>query len=63
MVKFVCETDKYENRKTINDWMRKWAPLGDRAIDAFCTVLEDGEAAAETAKAKAREFRQNAGLV
>jgi toluene monooxygenase system protein E len=62
LMKFLCESDKYENRKTINEWLRKWNPLGDRAIDAFCTVLEDGETAAETAKAKVREFQQNAGL-
>jgi toluene monooxygenase system protein E len=63
VMRFLCENDSYNNRKTINEWLHKWVPLGDRAIEAFCTVLEDGEAAAETAKAKAREFRQNAGLI
>jgi toluene monooxygenase system protein E len=63
VVRFLCENESYNNRKTMNEWLRKWIPLGDRAIDGFCTVLENGDTAAEAAKAKMREFRHSAGLI
>lgn len=48
------------NDSVLADWLAKWAPLGDAAIDAYCAALPDNPEAAEAAKAAAREFR--AGL-
>jgi toluene monooxygenase system protein E len=62
VVSFLCKDEQYDNRKIIDEWLRKWSPLGDRAIERFCSVFDDGKAAAEVAKAKAKEFRQSVGL-
>lgn len=62
VVKFLCDAERHNNRKIINEWVRKWAPLGDRAIDAFCSVLDEGADAAKAAKIRVREIRAAAGL-
>jgi len=63
MVNFLCSADGYENHKIISEWLKKWVPLGDRAIDAFCTILDDDGTAASAAKTKVKEFRKSLGLL
>jgi toluene monooxygenase system protein E len=46
------------NRKVLESWLAKWAPLGDRAIDAYCAGLGDDGAAA---RQEARTFRSSLG--
>lgn len=49
------------NGKVLKDWIAKWEPLADRAVDAYCAALPDVVDGASSAKAAAREFR--AGLL
>lgn len=51
------------NRSVMLEWSRKWVPLAERAIAAYCAALpdDDGEAAA-AAVAGTRAFRAAAGL-
>jgi toluene monooxygenase system protein E len=49
------------NRDVLSGWIRKWEPLADDAIEAYCAALPDAARAAERACAAARQFRQ--GLV
>ena len=44
------------------DWVARWAPLGDAAIDAWCAALPEGAGAAEEAKAAASAFRATLGF-
>ena len=37
LVEFVDQKDC--NRALLKEWIEKWAPLGDRAIDAYCAAL------------------------
>ncbi len=60
LVKFVCDEPMHDNAATLKGWIDKWAPLGDKAIDAFCATLGDGYAA--EAKADAAAFRAKVGL-
>lgn len=53
---------KPENMSYVRDWVAKWEPLGDRAIDAYCAGLPDGARAAAVAKSAARDFRKSCGL-
>ena len=50
------------NDSVLADWLAKWAPLGDAAIDAYCAALPDAPEAAATAKTAAREFRAGLGF-
>jgi toluene monooxygenase system protein E len=51
------------NHAVLDGWCRRWAPLGEAAIDAFCAALpEDGSAAAAQARAATRSFRAGMGL-
>ena len=52
---------KEGNRALIDRWVAKWAPLGDKAIDAYCAALPDSPEAAGDAKAAAREWRKSLG--
>jgi toluene monooxygenase system protein E len=60
LVRFLQEKDG--NQKHLDAWVAKWTPLADKAIDAFCAALPDGEAAAEAAKGETRNFRSGLGL-
>ncbi|MFT3731844.1 MAG: toluene monooxygenase [Hyphomicrobium sp.] len=50
------------NREAIEGWLKKWVPLGDRAIDAYCAGFPNGAATAQSAKAAASGFRKEIGL-
>ena len=50
------------NDSVLADWLTKWKPLGDAAIDAYCAALPDAPEAAATAKTAAREFRTGLGF-
>ena len=45
------------NAPVIADWIARWTPLADAAIDAWCAALPDGAALAATARAATRAFR------
>ena len=60
LVEFVDQ--KKGNRALLQNWIDKWAPLGDRAIDAYCAELPDIQDAAEQAKAGVRQFRADLGF-
>ena len=50
------------NDSVLADWLAKWTPLGDAAIDAYCAALPDAPEAAATAKTATREFRAGLGF-
>lgn len=60
LVKMALETPA--NRQVLSDWVAKWQPLGDAAIDAYCTALPDAPQAASQAREAVRAFRQGLGL-
>lgn len=60
LVEMLLEKDG--NKKVLEDWIGKWVPLGDQAIDAFCAALPDVPEAAEEAKRAATAFRSGLGL-
>jgi toluene monooxygenase system protein E len=60
LVKMSLETST--NRQVLVDWVKKWAPLGDAAIEAYCAVLPDGAQAAAQAKDAAQAFRRSLSL-
>jgi len=49
-----------ENVAVINEYLQKWVPLGDGAIDAFCSAIPG--AAASDAKAATRALRAQLGF-
>jgi toluene monooxygenase system protein E len=61
LVKFLRE-ESGDNRKVFDEWLEKWAPLGDRAIDAFCRRFDERGEAGEMAKLDAKAFRVGLGL-
>ena len=50
------------NAEVMADWVAKWAPLGDAAIDAYCAALPAGADAADEAKGAASAFRASLGF-
>lgn len=52
-------TEEPGNADVIKEWIAKWEPLADRAIDAFCDVLSDVPNAASGAKQATRAFRHS----
>lgn len=60
LVKMALEKDG--NREVLSGWIRKWEPLGDAAIDAYCAALPELPDAAASAKQATREFRASLGL-
>lgn len=50
------------NDAALADWVAKWVPLGDAAIDAYCAALPDAPGAAAAAKDAARVFRASLGF-
>ncbi|MDE0203289.1 MAG: hypothetical protein OXK73_12740, partial [Rhodospirillaceae bacterium] len=60
LVAFARETEG--NTEVMADWVAKWVPLGDAAIDAYCAALPAGADAAAEAKGAARAFRNSLGF-
>ena len=60
MVEFARETEG--NAAVMADWVAKWVPLGDAAIDAYCAALPAGEDAAAEAKGAASAYRASLGF-
>ncbi len=60
LVKMALEQDG--NREVLTGWVKKWEPLADAAIDAYCAALPDAPAAAAQAKEAVRAFRAGIGL-
>ena len=60
LVAFARETEG--NAAVMADWVAKWAPLGDAAINAYCGALPDNANATEEAKGAARAFRASLGF-
>ncbi|MEE8171346.1 MAG: aromatic/alkene monooxygenase hydroxylase subunit beta, partial [Alphaproteobacteria bacterium] len=60
LVEFMLDTDG--NKDVLAEWVAKWAPLGDAAIDAYCAALPDAGDAAAEAKREAEAFRAGLGL-
>lgn len=50
------------NQAVLDSWVKKWAPLGDQAIEAYCAALPDSPDAASAAKAAVRDWRMTLGL-
>ena len=50
------------NQQVIDDWLARWVPLGDRAIDAWCAALPGADESAMQARAAAATFRTGLGL-
>jgi len=50
------------NREVIRQWLDKWMPLALGAVDTYCDVLLDGEAAAERARKVVASFHRSLGL-
>lgn len=55
LVKMTLE--KSGNAEAIRQWIAKWEPLADKAIDAFCAVMPEVPDAAANAKSATRDFR------
>ncbi len=51
-----------DNAGVMEDWVAKWAPLGDAAVDAYCAAIPGGADAAGEAKGVARDFRASLGF-
>jgi toluene monooxygenase system protein E len=51
-----------ENAAVIAQWLEKWVPLANSAIDSFCTALPDSARAAQSAKENCRTFWHDLGL-
>ena len=61
LVDFARRTEG-SNAAVMADWVAKWAPLGDAAIEAYCAALPDNPDAAERAKGAARAYRVALGF-
>ena len=59
-VHFMQEVDG--NQAHLEKWVEKWLPLANAGIDAFCSALPDGDAAATAAKRDAANFRKGLGF-
>jgi toluene monooxygenase system protein E len=51
-----------DNLNVLNEWVLKWLPLGDAAIERYCARLPDSPTAADEAKRDAWAFRASLGL-
>ncbi|RJF88842.1 toluene monooxygenase [Oleomonas cavernae] len=60
LVKFLGENDA--NTAQLSRWVAKWEPLADKAIDAFCAGLPEGDRAATAARQATRDFRATLGF-
>ncbi len=50
------------NRTILEEWIKKWEPLGDSAIELYCDGLPDSPEASSEAKIAVKEWRQSIGL-
>jgi toluene monooxygenase system protein E len=50
------------NKALMARWLAKWVPLGDQAIETYCTALPDSARAIERARLSAAEFRAGLGF-
>lgn len=57
LVKMTLE--KSGNAEVIKQWIAKWEPLADQAIDAFCAAMPEVPDAAADAKSATRDFRRS----
>ncbi len=60
LVDYAAQTDG--NRALMAEWIAKWEPLGDQAIEAYCTELPDNPEAAREARRAVGEFRASCGF-
>lgn len=60
LVKMSVEKDGNANQ--IKEWIAKWEPVADRAIETYCESLPDVPNAAGEAKEAVREFRRSLPL-
>lgn len=59
LVRMVCETQG--NEAVIRQWIDKWTPLADRAIETYCAALTDLPNAAKDSIQATRDFRRSLG--
>lgn len=50
------------NRVVLQGWVKEWAPLGDKAIDAFCAAIPSLHSAAKDAREGVKAFQKSLGL-
>ncbi len=60
LVKMAVETDG--NSAVLQKLVDKWVPLGDAAIEAYCSAIPDSPDAVADAKEAVSNFRQSLGL-
>lgn len=60
LVKMALETEG--NSDVLAAWLDKWVPLGDAAIDAYCSRLPDARDTASFAREACADFRRGLGL-
>ena len=60
LVKMALETEG--NRAVLADWVAKWAPLGDAAINAYCGRLPDARDVGAAAREAVAAWRLGLGL-
>ncbi len=60
LVRFAGERE--ENIGVLKDWVEKWTPLADAAIDSLCSALPESPTAAADAKAATARFRASLDL-
>jgi len=51
-----------DNERVLREWIAKWEPLADRAIETFCAGLPDVPGAAQQARESARAWRRSIDL-
>jgi toluene monooxygenase system protein E len=57
-----CSTNP-DNQQVIRDWVANWTPLGNRAIEAYCSAIPEGAGRAEATIRRVHEFHRSLGLV
>lgn len=60
LVRFLLTQEN--NFQVLEEWVHKWVPLGDAAINAFCAALPDSPTAADDAKRDVWAFRAGLGF-
>lgn len=60
LVKMTLE--KPGNADVIKQWIAKWEPLADKAIDAFCAAMPEVPNAAADVKGATRDFRRSLSI-
>ena len=50
------------NREVLQGWVRRWEPLADEAVSAYCASLPEVGGAAQRVQAATRDFRSGLGL-